>query len=215
MKNRKIIIFIIIGLMLAFSYYSQNLDKSRDLNSQADFNLLETGAAAENFSLNSEAEENDLKIVVHLAGAVKNPGVYKLNKSDRLVDLIRAAGGLEENADIKLINLAERLYDGQKLIIPELIKNIAQNTNDDSLLKKRGENSINNFSSSSSSNLININQADQSDLEKLSGIGPAKAAAIIKYREENNYFSKKNDLLKISGIGEKTLENIQDEIVLQ
>ena len=216
MKNSKIIGFSIVALLLlSLSYYSQNIDQGRVLNSEHNLSLLDKGGAVENLNLNSKEKEEN-QIVVHLAGAVKNAGVYKLNKSDRLVDLIKAAGGLKKKADLNQINLAEKLYDGQKLTIPVLITNMDQKSNSEVFSFPKDErNLINNYSSTSSNNLVNINQADQSDLEKLSGIGPAKAAAIIKYRKENSYFSKKNDLLKISGIGEKTLENIRDEIVLQ
>ncbi len=217
MKNAKIIIFLFVALLLlGLSYYNQKTNYGRALNSENNMSLLNEGTAVENSKLNSRDEKNNDQIVVHLAGAVKNAGVYKLNKSDRLVDLIKAAGGLKENADLNQINLAEKLYDGQKFNIPLLIRDIEKNNTPKISDFTKSENKlINNYSSSSSSNLVNINQADQSDLEKLSGIGPAKAAAIIKYRKENSYFSQKDDLLKISGIGEKTLENIKDEIVLQ
>ena len=190
MKNGKIIIFLIVAvLLLGLSYYSQKIDYGRGLNSENNLSLLNEGTAVENLDFNSKDEKDEDQIVVHLAGAVKNAGVYKLNKSDRLVDLIKAAGGLKENADLNQINLAEKLYDGQKFTIPLLIRDIDQNNNlEISAFTKSENNLVNNYSSSSSSNLVNINQADQSDLEKLSGIGPAKAAAIIKYREENSYF---------------------------
>lgn len=216
MKNKRMIIFsIIVFLLLGVLYYNQNISREKAFNSDNNLRLLKTETAVENLSPDSKATKDELEIIVHLAGAVKNAGVYKLNKKDRLVDLIKAAGGLKENADLKQINLAEKLFDGQKLIIPELAEQIDQNsTAADQLFEKGGENLLNKNFSSSSSNLVNINQADQTELEKLSGIGPAKAAAIIKYREENSYFSQKEDLLKISGIGDKTLENIKDEIVL-
>lgn len=211
-KNNNKIFFLIIGLgMLGLAYYNQNIQQSAAVNSESSLSLLET----ENETEKSIEKESDVQIIVHLAGAVENAGVYKLNKNDRLVDLIKAAGGLKEIADLKQINLAERLYDGQKLTIPEIIKNNEQGNITFPDSQNSGEILINNYSSSSNNDLININRADQSQLEKLSGIGPAKATAIIKYREQNSYFSQKKDLLKISGIGEKTLENIKDKIVLQ
>jgi len=214
LKNNKIIFFIFIGLgMLVLAYYNQNIQPGEALNSESNLSLLETGIETERSVDNSAAE--DYQIVVHLAGAVKNAGVYKLNKSDRLVNLIKSAGGLKENADLKQINLAEKLYDGQKITIPEIIKNTKHKNPKVSASQNNGKILINNYSSSSNNDLININRADQSQLEKLSGIGPSKAKAIIKFRRQNSYFSKKEDLLKISGIGEKTLENIKDEIVLQ
>jgi competence protein ComEA len=217
-KNKKVIFISVIGLLLLYLlYYNQSIQPSPVLNTEANLNLLEIGNAAEK----TVEKENDIQIIVHLAGAVKNAGVYKLNKNDRLVDLIKAAGGLKENADLQQINLAERLYDGQKINIPKIANNNQRKVNyiqgSSGFSDSRNKKSIliNKYSSSSDSDLININQADQSQLENLSGIGPSKAAAIIKFREQNSYFSQKEDLLKISGIGEKTLENIKDEIVLQ
>ncbi|MFN2340611.1 MAG: helix-hairpin-helix domain-containing protein [Halanaerobium sp.] len=211
-QNNKIVFLIIaFSLMLILLYYNQNIQQNKVLESENSLNLLEV----ENSREKSKAEESEVQIIVHLAGAVKNAGVYKLNKSDRLVDLIKAAGGLRENADLAQINLAEQLYDGQKFTIPEIIKNKELKNNNFSEPQTVEETMIDNYSNSSNNDLININRADQNELEKLSGIGPAKAAAIIKYRDQNSYFSKKSDLLNISGIGEKTLENIKDEIVLQ
>lgn len=211
-KNKKVIFILFSAvLFLAFSYYNQDSDQISKLNSENQLNILE----AADLKNNSSVKEAKEIIVVHLAGAVKNAGVYKLDKNDRLVDLIKAAGGLKDNADLTQINLAEKLYDGQKFTVAEIKKTEDKATLINLKVKNGKEIFDKNFNSSDNGSLININQADQSQLEKLSGIGPSKAAAIIKYREEKSYFSEKEDLLKISGIGEKTLENIRDEIVLQ
>lgn len=209
--NKKIVFALLIVLLfLITAHYNQNIHENYALDAENDLSLLETEKEAK-----SDFDEQELKIIVHLAGAVKNAGVYKLNKSDRLVDLIKAAGGLKENADLERINLAEKLYDGQKLIIPEIRKSSIKNkVKELSNSQSEQQKIFNNYSVSNESTLININQAGQNELEKLSGIGPSKAAAIIKYREQNDYFTQKDDLLKVSGIGEKTLENIKDEIVL-
>ena len=210
-RNKKIIFIFLTALLLVLGYYNQEGEKVTDLASKNNLEILETG----NFQQNISAETADESIVVHLAGAVKNAGVYKLDKNDRLVDLIKAAGGLTENADLTQINLAEKLYDGQKLIVADKSKNKDLKKFSNSSLKSTEEIVTGSYTISNNSSLLNINQANQSQLEELSGIGPSKAAAIIKYRDENSYFSSKEDLLKISGIGEKTLENIRDEIVLQ
>lgn len=202
--NNKIFIIIIIGVLLFVFYYNQNTQQNQLLKSSPMLNSIETN----NSSLRTEKSED--MIIIHLAGAVKEPGVYKLREADRLVDLIKAAGGLKENADLKKINLAKKIYDGQKLIIPALNdqKNILKNRKEDQILS-------NDYMLSSQSDLININQAVQKEIEKLSGIGPSKAAAIVKYRVKNGYFEQKKDLLNVSGIGEKTLEKIKDEIVVR
>lgn len=211
-NSKKLLLLVVLFILVSMFYYNQSTQQKEIYNSQNNLNSLKIEA---DNNLNREKEVQ--KIIVHLSGAVKKSGVYKLSKKDRVVDLIKAAGGLEKNADLEKINLAEKLFDGQKLIIPELKakadlsfsakKNKLSTIENNSILK-------NDYSFSKKNNLININQVDQSELEKLNGIGPAKAAAIIKYREEKGAFNQKKDLLKISGIGEKTLEKIEAEIGL-
>ncbi|PUU90028.1 MAG: competence protein ComEA [Halanaerobium sp.] len=210
-RNKKLIFIFLAALLLVIGYYNQEGEKVTELDSKNNLQVLKTGS----FPQNDSTEPADRSIVVHLAGAVKYAGVYKLDKNDRLVDLIKAAGGLTENADLTKLNLAKKLFDGQKLIVAYKSKNNNFKKIGNSNIENTKKIVIGNYSNSKNSSLININQASQSKLEELSGIGPSKAAAIIKYRDENSYFSSKEDLLKISGIGEKTLENIRDEIVLQ
>ena len=210
LTKKNILILVIILVLIFLSYYNQENKKEEILNSGSNLNLLENQKLED-----QSAKTNVNELIVHLSGGVKKPGVYKLNKKDRLIDLIEAAGGLKENADLAQINLAEKLYDGQKVIIPLISeRSIKVNSTAKSGLQNR-DLILNDYSSSSNNQLININQADKTKLETLSGIGPSKAEAIIKYREQNSFFNKKEDLLNISGIGEKTLENIEDEIIIQ
>lgn len=145
------------------------------------------------------------KVVVHISGAVKNPGVYEfsIGREPRIKDLIAKAGGLSENADIVLVedrlNLARRLIDGEKVVIPEKTK----------VLGEQNLSTINNQQL-----LININTATQAELETLPGIGPSFARKIIEYRENNNGFMNINELKAVSGVGEKTFEKIKDKIIL-
>lgn len=208
--NAKSVVILIGIAVLLFLIYNNQQQKGEILSADTNFQLLETEKMN-----NKSQEKKSEKIIIHLSGAVKNPGVYRLNKKERLIDLIEAAGGLKEEANLERINLAESLYDGQKVIIPLIkAKNNQLNSTEDFKAQSDQE-SLNNYYGSTDDKLVNINQADQSELESLSGIGPAKAAAIIKYREKNDFFDKKEDLLKIGGIGEKTLENLKDEIVVR
>lgn len=210
LNSKNILILAVLVLLLFLNYYNQGSQNEEVLNAASNFNEVDN----EKLLKKSEEEKSD-QIIVHLSGGVKNPGVYKLSRKDRIIDLVKAAGGLKEEADLDQINLAEKLYDGQKVIIPLIMENNIEISSSEK--SKTGISSIilNNHSDSSGNQLININQADQTKLEKLSGIGPSKAAAIIKYRKEVNFFVKKEDLLNISGIGEKTLKNIEDEIIIK
>lgn len=208
LNNKKIFLIIAVGIILIFAYFNQNLAGENDLAAAVNLNPLA------NVGVDDKKEEQT--IIVHLSGAVKNAGVYELKNNLRLVDLIKLAGGLKEKADLAQINLAEDIYDGQKIVIPELLKknNLLKLQQQSLQLNSKDINSST-YNFERSNNLININQASQADLEKLNGIGASKASAIIKYREDNGHFSKKEELLKVSGIGEKTLTNIEAEIRLR
>jgi len=163
--------------------------------------------STQNLLLDKE-EKNEKEIVVHLSGQVNKPGVYRINNDKRLADLLKIAGGVKENADMSDINLAVPLIDGEKIIIPEKISSSSE-------LEFIEVQSVENNSSIKSSELININSADLDELQEISGIGPSKAEAIIDFRNENGFIDDKSSLTKISGIGEKTVEKIEDEICLK
>lgn len=206
--NKAIFILIILFLVIIFSYYNNEDEFGSSSFSDLDNKNLEVLAEE------SAAEEEQKKIVIHLSGAVKEAGVYQINAEDRLVDLIKAAGGLSREADLNRVNLAESLIDGEKIIIPKILKESPNNIISAEQFNTTDTN-FNNYYQNSDSNLININRASQTELETLSGIGPGKASAIIKYRENNGSFTKKENLTEVSGIGEKTLEKIIDEISLR
>ncbi|OCS94619.1 ComEA family DNA-binding protein [Caryophanon latum] len=146
-------------------------------------------------------------IVVDVKGAVRSPGVYTLTDEQRVIDAINAAGGYVDGADSTLINHAEKLTDALVIYVPlegEEMPVIA---------------SAATFTSSASSNatssLININTASDSDLQTLPGIGPSKAQAIIRHREENGAFTSPEQLTDVTGIGDKTFEQLADLITVK
>lgn len=131
--------------------------------------------------------EVPLTLIVEIKGAVVNPGIYELPTGSRLFELIERAGGLVKESDDLQINQASLLVDEQSVYIPvkgEVVETL-----------------------STDSSLININTADASQLQTLPGIGPAKAAAIIAFREATP-FTKPEDLNEVDGIGDKTMEQL-------
>lgn len=144
-------------------------------------------------------------IIVHIAGEVKNPGVYKLEDGARVIDVINLAGGPLPSADLDKVNLADFLRDGSKIYIPPKLEN------SESELKSQAISSTRKINTSKSDK-ININTASKEELESLPGIGSTLAQRIIEYREENGLFSSAEDLLRVKGIGEKKLERIKDQI---
>ncbi|WP_044747674.1 helix-hairpin-helix domain-containing protein [Aeribacillus alveayuensis] len=143
-------------------------------------------------------QQEEMIIYVDVKGAVKNPGVYEVKETDRVLTVIEKAGGFHENADINQVNLAAKLVDGSIVYVPKI-----------------GEQASNDNNQSPSNNKININNATMEELQTLTGIGPSKAEAIISYREENGPFQAVDEIKNVSGIGEKSFEKIKDNITVQ
>lgn len=174
-----------------------------------------------------EKVEVDLKddlVYVDIKGAVKKPGVYKINSDKKIIDVITIAGGLMENANTDNINLSKKVTDEMVIIIytDEEVKNsnivdtvikvidkecVCPNIQNDGCINTEINDSITNVN-----NIININTATLEELMSINGLGEAKAKAIIKYREENGYFKIIDDLLNVSGIGEALFEKIKEYI---
>lgn len=136
-------------------------------------------------------------VVVHVTGAVASPGVITLPAGARVDEAIAAVGGFAADADESLLNRAEVLRDGQQVYVPEV-----------------GEvpRAVEGGAGDVQSGPININTASAVQLEELSGIGPALAARIVSYREANGPFTSAEGLLGVSGIGQKKLEGLIEEI---
>lgn len=145
-------------------------------------------------------------IAVDVKGAVKKPGVYTVNAEDRVYDAITAAGGYKTNADSKTINHAAHVQDEMVIYVPKRGEEIETTT---------GAVTAHPTETQSSTTLININTADEAGLQTISGIGPAKAKTIIQYRTENGPFQSVDDLKKISGFGEKTVERLRPLVTVQ
>lgn len=135
-------------------------------------------------------------MTVHVAGAVKHPGVVLLAHGDRVLDAIEAAGGPLPEADLENLNLAQAVQDGQKIAV-----------------RVRGEGGNEAASGSGEEQeKINLNSADRKSLEGLPGIGPTLAERIIAYRDKKGGFSNVEELKQVSGIGEKKFEEIRDMV---
>lgn len=143
---------------------------------------------------------------VDVDGAVVTPGVYRLREGARVAQAIDAAGGLTPEADVAGLNRASKVVDGQKIYVPHVGE---QQTVDVVAGSGAGEASA---GASVASDLVNINTANASELQTLSGIGPSMAQSIIDERTKNGAFASVDDLMRVSGIGEKKLAKIKDSI---
>lgn len=141
-------------------------------------------------------ETASTKVLVHVAGAVNNPGVYTLDGGSRVIDAVEAAGGLSPEADGDALNLAAVVEDAAKITIPKV--------------NAGGED----VASTTASGLVNINTADKTTLMTLSGIGEVLAQNIIDYRTKNGPFTNLEELKNVNRIGDKLFEQIKDGITL-
>lgn len=147
-----------------------------------------------------------LPIVVHVTGAVANPGVYRVPQGSRVEDVIEKAGGVVDQADLERINLASSLQDGQQVHVPD--------QEDQSRLPHLGSQTDSQPGGEAELFPININTASREELERLPGVGPVTAGKIIAYREETP-FERIEDIQKVSGIGPATFEKLRDLIFVE
>jgi competence protein ComEA len=144
-----------------------------------------------------------VSIVVHVAGEVKNPGVYTLSNSARMIDAVLAAGGATARADLEVINLATPLMDSSQIYVPA--KGAAERP--EFARPQPGINGVQQAQNSSdSSGVVNINRASVTELDSLPGVGPSTAQAIVDYRTKNGPFGSPEDLLNVKGIGPAKFE---------
>ncbi len=150
-------------------------------------------------------------ITVHVAGAVNNPGVYRLRYGSRINDAVVAAGGATTTANLDAINLATVLNEGEQIYVPKRGEKPHTITGRPQVgggatggASNGGAGGVNGGALST----ININLASVVELEQLPGVGPATAKAIVAYREKNGAFQRVEDLLKVRGIGPAKLSEI-------
>jgi competence protein ComEA len=148
-------------------------------------------------------------ILVHVDGAVNHPGVYPLPRDSRVQDAITAAGGMKPDAQASAVNLAGRLRDGEKLIVP-----IVGSVEAPPAQANQPLNEAEAPQPAPTPGIVNVNTATEEELDTLPGIGPALAAEIIRYREAQGGFTAPEQLLNVPGIGPAKFEKIQDMITL-
>lgn len=149
-------------------------------------------------------------IYIDIKGAVKKPGVYKLQENSRVIDAINIAGGLLKTANTSYTNLSKTLTDSEviKIYTNDEIKKLEKETPEE--LPKLEENQETN----KETNLININTSTKEQLQTLNGIGESKANSIIDYRTQNGPFKTIEDIKNVSGISETLYDKIKDFITV-
>lgn len=180
-------------------------------NEQPDTEAAEEETVSEPQAQAEPAAEsnNQLKICVHVCGAVKNPGVYELPAGSRVYEAVQAAGGFNENADESYVNQAQQLPDAVQLVIPTVDQVAALEQEE---LPQADFTGSSEAEGAADDGKININTASESQLCDIPGIGAARASAIAAYRQEHGAFETIEDIMKVSGIKQGTYDKIKDSI---
>ena len=188
--------------MASFSSRSSGVSFERSDEASAS-DVREAGDASPDDADESSAKSSSAaEVYVDVDGAVVRPGVYRLKRVSQAID---AAGGLTAEADVTGLNRASKITDGQKIYVPTVGEQqtaAAVGGAESSASTTPG--------TGSSSGLVNINTASAAELQTLSGIGPSMAQSIIDERTQNGAFASVDDLMRVSGIGEKKLAKIKD-----
>lgn len=221
-KTQKIVLYG-IGIVLVILIIIYLFTKDNTVYSDYSNLYLEENANVVENEIKVEESSKNL-IYVYVAGEVNNPSVVELEEGQRVADAIEKAGGLTDSGEIKNINLAYKLQDGEKLYIPSLDEVIESKENDINIAyitsginsgeNQKNNNAESNLNSNIDNGLININTATQTELETLDGIGPSTAKKIIDYRDENGKFKSIEEIQNVSGIGDAKYAGIKDDICI-
>ena len=149
-------------------------------------------AAAPQIRVGEEGGDRPGRVTVHVAGAVRRPGVYRLSPRSRVVDAVRRAGGARAKADLAALNLAAKLEDGRQVVVP--VRGAAPG------------------GAAAEGVPLDLNTATAEQLDELDGIGPGMAGTILKYREQHGGFGSIDELGQVPGIGEKRLASLREQV---
>jgi competence protein ComEA len=150
-----------------------------------------------------DAGDGGGSVIVHVAGAVREPGVYRMRPSARVDDAVGRAGGATARADLSQVNLAAKVEDGRQVIVPERVREAQQAT-------APGTSAA--APSSTPGVPLNLNTATLEQLDTLSGIGPATAQKILEYREDHGGFGTVEELGQVPGIGDVRLAALREQV---
>lgn len=189
-QNTIILLFAVVGICVCggiWLYQEKQVQPSETIVSEETNDSLAQQTA--------ETEEG--QIYIHIVGAVKKPGVYTFQKKPRVIEVVEKAGGFTKDAVTAEINQAELVEDGTQLTIA------SQKDSKERDGQQAGQ---------AETTKVNLNAATKEQLMTLTGIGEAKAIAIIAYREEKGKFQKPEDLMNIPGIKEGVFDKIKSQI---
>lgn len=194
-KKSMLVLLAVVALAAGGAFYA-------GIHGQEEVVELDAGTAP--------VQEAQVKeIVVYVAGAVNRPGVVQLAEGARAKDAVDACGGFLPTADTNGVNLAQKLKDGMQVTVPE---KSPQGTAVQGAAAADGAQTR--TAKPLPDGMVNINTADEKELDKLPGIGPAMAKRIVEYRTENGAFQAPEEIKRVKGIGDAKYEKMKDKIAL-
>jgi competence protein ComEA len=146
-----------------------------------------------------DAESGGASVIVHVAGAVRQPGVYRMRPQARVDDAVGRAGGATRRADLSQVNLAAKVEDGRQVLVPEKVRAVSGGA-------------ATSTSPTQPEVPLNLNTATLEQLDELDGIGPATAQSILDYREEHGGFGSVEELGEVPGIGDVRLASLREQV---
>ena len=191
--------------MASFGGSTGSVSFERSDGSGTSVELEAEDAPSDDADGSSKKSSSAAEVYVDVDGAVASPGVYRLKEGARVSQAIDAAGGLTTEADVTGLNRASKVTDGQKIYVPTVGEQQAA-----AVTGGADSGASPTSGAGASSGLVNINTASAAELQTLSGIGPSMAQSIIDERTQNGAFASVDDLMRVSGIGEKKLAKIKD-----
>ena len=151
-------------------------------------------------------ERRDQRAVVHVAGAVRHPGLYRLPGGSRVADAVRRAGGATRRGDLNALNLAAKVEDGRQVVVPQRAAPAAA--------ASAAAAASTPAAGGEATTPVNLNTATPDELGTLDGVGPATAQKIIDYRTEHGGFGSVDELDQVPGIGEKRMAALRDHVTV-
>lgn len=223
-RNQKLALVVIIGLILI----AVSIKLARNSASPVYGGVTLNEASPSGDGVNVTTSDSDSassnpnagKVVFQICGCVNSPNVYSLPRGSRIVDAVKVAGGPKPGADLQSMNLAAKIEDGSRIVVPSVQSNSAGASIVQPTALTSGSQPVKSSSSSSAKlhtpgeGVVHINSADINELQRLPGVGPSTAQTILDYRARVGKFVRPEQLDDVKGIGPKKLEKMRPFVAL-